>query len=347
MRKPIPVLLLTLIATASAALTADHEAADAFTLIPETAFAEIRAGHDFFYGHTSHGSQIMTGLDILAGQDPVLYARPSFHEISDDLGHNGDTSWVAPTESYLDTHPDCNVVMWSWCGGCSDNTEAGIAAYLEAMEGLEAAYGEVLFVYMTGHLDGTGTDGNLYARNDQIREYCELNDKILFDFADIESWDPDGNYYPDETDACNWCYDWCAVEACPGCDGCAHSHCFNCYQKGKAFWWMMARLDGWSPTAADEAPAAQGPRLTAWPNPFNPVTRLRAELPEGGRLSLVVHELSGRRVRVLHEGYCQPGSRHFAWDGRDGAGRVQESGVYLCRMICGDFEETLKLTLLK
>ena len=25
----------------------------------------------------------------------------------------------------------------------------------------------------------------------------------------------------------------------------AHSHCLNCYQKGKAFWWMMARIAGW------------------------------------------------------------------------------------------------------
>ena len=71
------------------------------------------------------------------------------------------------------------------------------------------------------------------------------NGKLLFDFADIESWDPDGTYYPDETDACNWCSDWCAIHTCPGCAGCAHSHCFNCYLKGKAFWWLMARMIGW------------------------------------------------------------------------------------------------------
>ena len=53
---------------------------------------------------------------------------------------------------------------------------------------------------MTGHLDGTGPSGNLYARNDQIRDYCVANGKVLFDFADIESWDPGGVYYPDEDD---------------------------------------------------------------------------------------------------------------------------------------------------
>ena len=86
---------------------------------------------------------------------------------------------------------------------------------------------------------------HLYARNNQIRAYCNAHDKILFDFADIESYDPDGNYYPDETDACAWCATWCEQHTCIPCDGCAHSHCFNCYQKGKAFWWMMARMVGW------------------------------------------------------------------------------------------------------
>ena len=35
-----------------------------------------------------------------------------------------------------------------------------------------------------------------------------------------------GDYYPDGSDACEWCYDWCAEHECPDC-GCAHSHCFN------------------------------------------------------------------------------------------------------------------------
>ena len=39
--------------------------------------------------------------------------------------------------------------------------------------------------------------------------------------------------------------DWCASHSCPTCGDCPHSHCFNCYQKGKAFWWMMAKIYGW------------------------------------------------------------------------------------------------------
>lgn len=67
---------------------------------------------------------------------------------------------------------DRNVVMWSWCGGASDNDEGGINAYLNAMNQLEIEYPDVKFIYMTGHLDGSGTSGNLHQRNEQIRKYC-------------------------------------------------------------------------------------------------------------------------------------------------------------------------------
>ena len=58
--------------------------------------------------------------------------------------------------------------------------------------GLETDYPKITFVYMTAHLDGSGADGNTNQRNEQIRAYCRANNKVLFDFADIESYDPDG-----------------------------------------------------------------------------------------------------------------------------------------------------------
>jgi hypothetical protein len=245
------VILLPFFVFASSApgqaVVADHTVIAEFDQIPTSYFDQVRAECNFYYGHTSHGSQIVTGISMLQSEN-ALYNSPSMWEVSDDLGHSGDLTWVYPTEFYLDTHPECDVVMWSWCGGVSDNTVEGIDAYLGAMSTLEAAYPDVTFVYMTGHLDGGGPDGNLYLRNNQIRDYCYANNKILFDFADIESYDPDGTWYPNESDACNWCYDWCAAYTCPGCASCAHSHCFNCYLKGKAFWWMMARVLGWGDT---------------------------------------------------------------------------------------------------
>jgi hypothetical protein len=109
--------------------------------------------------------------------------------------------------------------MWSWCGQV-DGSEADIQQYLELMNGLERDYPGVTFVYMTGHLDGSGADGNVHRRNEQIRAYTRANSKVLFDFADIETFSPSLDSYLDagggcDADGCcysggNWCADWIA-----------------------------------------------------------------------------------------------------------------------------------------
>ena len=125
------------------------------------------------------------------------------------------------------------------------------------MSQLEADYPDVTFIYMTGHLDGSGEAGNLHQRNNQIRRHVISHDGVLFDFADIESFDPEGSYFLNRgaDDGCyyeegNWAVEWCTANpgACASCD-CAHSHCLNCQRKGKAFWWMMAKLAGWGTTS--------------------------------------------------------------------------------------------------
>jgi hypothetical protein len=144
--------------------------------------------------------------------------------------------------------------MWSWCGGASDNTEEGINAYLNAMNQLEQDYPNITFVYMTGHLDGSGESGNLNQMNNLIRDYAAANGKVLFDFADIESYNPDGNYFLDldandnnDYDGGNWATEWCGAHPeDPLCASvsCAHSQSLNCNLKGRAFWNMMAEIEG-------------------------------------------------------------------------------------------------------
>jgi len=223
-------------------VVADHLAAAAFGDVPLAWIAQAKASFHAFYGHTSHGNQVMVGMNMVGTGAGAL----DVEEESQDLGENGDTSWVNTTRSVLNrAGSDINMVMWSWCGGVSGSSVAEINTYLNAMNQLEQDYPNVAFVYMTGHLEGTGPNGDLYRRNNQIRDYCRANNKILFDFADVESYDPDGNYYPWADDSCGWCDTWCASHTCPTCGECDHSACFNCYLKGQAFWWMMARLAGW------------------------------------------------------------------------------------------------------
>jgi len=232
-------------------LIADHQAVSAFQNIPTSYFSQVRSVLNVFYGHTSHGGQIVTGLWMLEAEDdainPGLYDLPYLFE--EDWIDLGDEEWLSNTRSYLNDHPETNLVIWSWCGQLSDYGAAQVDDYLTEMNQLENDYPAVTFVYMTGHLDGEGPTGALYTNNNRIRSFCMTNGKVLFDFADVESYDPANVYYPYGSDACEWCYDWCSTRTCPGCTECAHSHCFNCYIKGKAFWWLMARLAGWNPAA--------------------------------------------------------------------------------------------------
>jgi hypothetical protein len=88
-----------------------------------------------------------------------------------------------------------------------------------------------------------------------------------------------------------------------------------------------------SGTPAPEAVAAGYALEGAAPNPFNPSTTVGYAVPEACRVSIVVHDTRGRRVRTLLERAFAGAARgHVVWDGRDAAGRALPSGVYWVRL---------------
>jgi hypothetical protein len=466
------------------AIIADHSCTD-ITAVPQEWIEKAKTDLHIGYGHTSHGSQITTGMtglvgfangggkglslpeDIFAWNNGGSGGALDLEEgdgygtgwLDHDCGYY--PNWVTETTTYLDdpSHSDVNVIMWSWCGQAASKTEATMLSnYLTPMSTLEASYPGVTFVYMTGHANGTGLTGNLHLRNQQIRNYCIDNNKVLFDFYDIECYNPDGDYFGDKNvdDACNytggnWATEWQnshteGVEwySCSS----AHSQPLNANQKAYAIWWLWAKLAGWDESLpvqmadfyatvetgrgisirwktvsevdcigfhvwrseigsdvfqcltgaiipgqgnsscgseycyldSDVVPNRGyeykvevlyangetkefGPVQVAvtgalhspeqymlypnYPNPFNPDTYIAYEIPESGRVSLAIFDITGREIRVLVEEIQSLGHHKIHWDGKDAAGRSVPSGIYISRLMTDSYSIQKKMTLMK
>ncbi len=83
------------------------------------------------------------------------------------------------------------------------------------------------------------------------------------------------------------------------------------------------------------------------PNPFNPTTRIRYELPMSTHVSLQVLDVSGRVVRNLLSRTESAGAREVTWNGMNDAGRPVSSGVYFTRLQAGSEQQIKKMTLIR
>ena len=276
------------------AIIADHTTIDGVRLdqIPESAITAAKAVLHIGYGHTSHGSQLITGMQGLPGFKEAnggtsgLYSYNAggtggaldLIEITTVQDLHDYPEWVYATREFLgwncqtpgdystgtpDYNSACNVILWSWCWTIWE--ESTLIEYLNAMDQLRADYPQVTFVYMTWRSDGTTTDRAPQILNQQMRQYCLDNNLVLYDFHDIEVYDPDGTYFGDkrvDTDCSydstfpydegpttgNWAIEWqnAHVEGVDwySCES-AHSEPLNANQKAYAAWWLWTRLAGW------------------------------------------------------------------------------------------------------
>jgi flagellar hook assembly protein FlgD len=70
-------------------------------------------------------------------------------------------------------------------------------------------------------------------------------------------------------------------------------------------------------------------------------------LDHAGSVSVRIHDVAGRLVRTLQDGWQTAGAHRIVWDGSDDAGRTAPGGVYFYRLEAGGESSQRRLTRLR
>jgi len=82
--------------------------------------------------------------------------------------------------------------------------------------------------------------------------------------------------------------------------------------------------------------------LQNYPNPFNPSTKIRFAVPEKSDVKIYLHDILGSEIAVILDEEVNPGVKEIELNGSNLA-----SGVYLVRMVANNYQQTIKISLLK
>ena len=87
--------------------------------------------------------------------------------------------------------------------------------------------------------------------------------------------------------------------------------------------------------------------LQNMPNPFNSTTAIGFTLPQENNVQMRIYGITGNLLSTLASGNFSAGAHSVLWNGTDHMGNTAPTGVYLYKLISGDFTETKKMIIIK
>ena len=85
----------------------------------------------------------------------------------------------------------------------------------------------------------------------------------------------------------------------------------------------------------------------AFPNPLNPTTTLRFDLPEVSDITLTIYNMLGQKVKTFNMQSTPAGYHSVTWNATNNLGQQVGAGVYLYQLQTKNFVKTRKMVLLK
>ena len=111
--------------------------------------------------------------------------------------------------------------------------------------------------------------------------------------------------------------------------------------------WSLTVDAGWMLSTEEELLPEVFALHNNYPNPFNPITNIRYDIPEVSDVRIDIYNLAGQRVRTLVSREHQPGRYRIKWNATNDFGSPVASGMYIYRIHAKDYVSVKKLLLMK